>query len=110
MRGVVRAPASATLFLLCWGELVVKLVMNIANRTEVARMSARAVEQLLNEVRETQDVDARCDLIVGRVQTWQGLFPRTANIAALDALNASLKHQAASGRAGIEVLQCARIV
>jgi hypothetical protein len=96
--------------MLCWGELVVKLVLNIANRTEVARMSARAVEQLLNEVRGTADMNARCDLIVDRVQLWQGLFPRNANLAALDALNASLKQQAASGRAGIEVLQCARIV
>ncbi|MGZ6195474.1 MAG: hypothetical protein ACXWML_09610 [Candidatus Binataceae bacterium] len=87
-----------------------KLVMNIANRAEVARMSARAVEQLLNEVRGTADMDARCDLIAGRVQMWQGLFPRDANIAALSALNVSLKNQAASGRAGIEVLQCARIV
>lgn len=84
--------------------------MNIANRLEVARMSARAVEQLLNEVRAMPDLDARCDLIVDRVQTWQNLFPRTANIAALEALNVSLKQQAASGRAGIEVLQCARIV
>lgn len=87
-----------------------KIVLNIANRLEVARMSARAVDQLVNELRRTPDMNARGDLIVQSITRWQGMFPPTANREALAALNTSLKRQTASGSAGIEVLQCARVI
>ena len=87
-----------------------KIVLNIANRLEVARMSARAVEQLVAELRQTPDANARGALIVQSVVRWQGMFPATKNAEALAALNTSLKRQTASGSAGIEVLQCARVI
>lgn len=87
-----------------------KIVLNIANRLEVARMSARAVDQLVNELRQTPNGDARGNLIMQSITRWQGMFPVTANREALAALNTSLKRQTASGSAGIEVLQCARVI
>jgi hypothetical protein len=87
-----------------------KIVLNIGNRLEVARMSARAVDQLINELRQTPDLKVRGDMIVQSITRWQGLFPPTANREALAALNTSLKRTTASGSAGIEVLQCARVI
>lgn len=87
-----------------------KIVINPANRLEVARASARAVDQLVAELRQTPDVRNRGDLIVKSIVRWQGMFPPTATRDALAAFNVSLKRQTASGNAGIEVLQCARVV
>ena len=87
-----------------------KIVLNIANRLEVARMSARAVDHLVNELRQTADATARGAMIEQSIIRWQGLFPPTATREALAAFNISLKRQTASGSAGIEVLQCARVI
>ena len=87
-----------------------KIVLNIANRLEVARMSARAVDHLVNELRQTPDAGTRGTMIQQSITRWQGMFPPTAQGEALAALNTSLKRQTASGSAGIEVLQCARVI
>ena len=87
-----------------------KIVLNIANRLEVARMSARAVDHLVNELRQTADATARGAMIEQSIIRWQGLLPPTATREALAAFNISLKRQTASGSAGIEVLQCARVI
>ena len=87
-----------------------KVVINTANRLEVARRSAEAVNQLLNELRQTADENARGAMIVQSVARWQGLFSNDAGLTALAAFNTSLKQQTANGSAGIEVLQCARIL
>lgn len=73
-------------------------------------MSARAVDQLVNELRQTPDAGARGVMIQQSISRWQGMFPPTAQGEALAALNSSLKRQTASGSAGIEVLQCARVI
>ena len=87
-----------------------KIVLNPANRLEVARASARAVDQLVAELRQTPDAGARGEKIVQTIVRWQGMFPPASNREALAAFNVSLKQQTASGNAGIEVLQCARVI
>ena len=87
-----------------------RIVINPANRLEVARASSRAVDQLVAELRQTPDAQTRGDMIVRTIVRWQGMFPPTATGDALAAFNVSLKQQTASGNAGIEVLQCARVI
>ncbi len=87
-----------------------RIVLNPANRLEVARASARAVDQLVAELRQTPDAQARGAMIVRSITRWKGMFPPAATSNALAAFNASLKQQTASGNAGIEVLQCARVI
>src|SRR5947209_1990641 len=91
-------------------ERPLKIVINPANRLEVARASARAVDQLVAELRQLPDPGARGEVIVRSIVRWQGMFPPASTREALAAFNVSLKQQTASGNAGIEVLQCARVI